>query len=206
MQDDNICINLLSVQINKYKDSVKSDNNFHVSAGVEIMSEKNVQLRVLSKTIKELALSFNKEDLKTNFDNRLIYQKMIYLLQSSGVSLGYGFTWYVRGPYSTGLTQALFDIDDETFKDAQNLEFVNNDEILRRIHKVRDNLEKYNNDPTYLEVLGSLVFIIKSSGKNMSDEELKKVLLQKKPALKDKPDINLTMDTALNNIEMYIQT
>jgi len=170
------------------------------------MSEKNVQLRVLSKIISELALSFNKKDLGKNFDKRLIYQKMIYLLQSSGVSLGYGFTWYVRGPYSPGLTQALFDIDDETFKDAQNLEFVNNDEILKRIHKVRDNLEKYKDNPTYLEVLGSLVFIIKSSGKYMQDEELKKVLLQKKPALKHKNDINSTIDTALNNIEMYIQT
>ena len=38
-----------------------------------------------------------------NFNNRLIYQKVIYLMQNFGLSLGYGYSWYVKGPYSPDL-------------------------------------------------------------------------------------------------------
>ena len=45
---------------------------------------------------------------KENFDDRLICQKKIYLLQSLGTDLGYTYNWYVRGPYSPSLTNYIY--------------------------------------------------------------------------------------------------
>jgi hypothetical protein len=43
-----------------------------------------------------------------SFDQRLALQKTIYLAQQMGVSLGYQFSWYRRGPYSADLTADAF--------------------------------------------------------------------------------------------------
>ena len=45
---------------------------------------------------------------KESFDDRLICQKKIYLLQSLGTNLGYTYNWYVRGPYSPALTTYIY--------------------------------------------------------------------------------------------------
>lgn len=43
-----------------------------------------------------------------SFDDRLMLQKTIYLLQQMGIHLGYPFSWYLRGPYSRDLTADAF--------------------------------------------------------------------------------------------------
>ena len=39
-----------------------------------------------------------------SFDDRLILQKAVYLAQQAGISLGYHYYWYLRGPYCRELT------------------------------------------------------------------------------------------------------
>jgi hypothetical protein len=50
------------------------------------------------------------------FDDRLILQKTVYLLQAAGVRLGYSFSWYHRGPYSSTLTRDAFAIVAESMQ------------------------------------------------------------------------------------------
>ena len=45
------------------------------------------------------------------FENRLILQKTIYLLQSFGVNLGYSFQWYIHGTYCPDLTKQGFELE-----------------------------------------------------------------------------------------------
>ncbi|MFO0938340.1 MAG: hypothetical protein U0798_17680 [Gemmataceae bacterium] len=45
-----------------------------------------------------------------SFDERLILQKAVYLIQSAGIRLGYRFRWYIRGPYSPEMTADAFAI------------------------------------------------------------------------------------------------
>jgi uncharacterized protein YwgA len=54
-------------------------------------------------------LGFDSVDMTSN-DNRIVYQKIIYLLQNYGVSLGYGYKWYIRGPFSSELQHDLIGI------------------------------------------------------------------------------------------------
>ena len=46
------------------------------------------------------------------FDDRLRFQKFIYLLQAHGVYLGYDFSWYLRGPYCSSLATDGFILED----------------------------------------------------------------------------------------------
>ena len=48
------------------------------------------------------------------FNERLIYQKTIYLAQAAGINLGYYYHWYLHGPYCSPLTSDGYDIKTET--------------------------------------------------------------------------------------------
>ena len=53
---------------------------------------------------KELGFAFD----IARFDDRLIAQKLVCLLEFRGIDLGYPCSLYVRGPYSPDLTKDLF--------------------------------------------------------------------------------------------------
>ncbi len=53
---------------------------------------------------KELGFQFD----ISRFDDRLIAQKLVCLLDLRGIDLGYSCSLYVRGPYSPDLTQDLY--------------------------------------------------------------------------------------------------
>ena len=43
-----------------------------------------------------------------SFQDRLVIQKAIYLLQQKGIKMGFGYGLHVRGPYSPSLTKEIF--------------------------------------------------------------------------------------------------
>jgi uncharacterized protein YwgA len=49
----------------------------------------------------------------SRFDDRLVAQKIVCLLDLKGIELGYTCSMYVRGPYSPDLTQDLFEFTNE---------------------------------------------------------------------------------------------
>lgn len=49
----------------------------------------------------------------SNIDDRILLQKKIYLAQDFGLPLGYGYRWYIHGPYSTTLSTAAYQIVPE---------------------------------------------------------------------------------------------
>ena len=62
-------------------------------------------------------------DSLKSLDDRILLQKKIYLAQDFGLPLGYGFGWYIHGPYSPDLTQAAFTIIPEGFDAVQERRF-----------------------------------------------------------------------------------
>ncbi len=58
---------------------------------------------------KELGFEFD----ISRFDDRLVAQKIVCLLDLKGIVLGYTCSMYVRGPYSPDLTQDLFEFKNE---------------------------------------------------------------------------------------------
>ena len=72
------------------------------------MNEKMKKL-ILGRILKRTG-NFNPNSYATSFDQRLIFQKTIYLLQAFGLYLGYVFSWYIRGPYSSELARKGYDL------------------------------------------------------------------------------------------------
>lgn len=46
-------------------------------------------------------------------DDRILLQKKVYLAQDIGLPLGYGYSWYIHGPYSPDLTAVAYQIIPE---------------------------------------------------------------------------------------------
>lgn len=44
----------------------------------------------------------------STFEDRLILQKAVYLMQAAGVHLGHYYQWYLHGPYSPSLTRDVY--------------------------------------------------------------------------------------------------
>lgn len=46
-------------------------------------------------------------------NDRILLQKKIFLAQDIGLPLGYGYNWYIHGPYSTDLTAVAYQVIPE---------------------------------------------------------------------------------------------
>jgi len=133
-------------------------------------------------------LIFQKLNLsKETFNDRLICQKKIYLLQSVGVDLGYEYNWYVRGPYSPSLTTYIYNNLD-MLKNYDFSKYALNHDAEKFIEKVNNLSQKKSldiSDASWYELLASLLFIHnnKMGWKITSDnpEDLYTMLIQYKP-------------------------
>lgn len=96
-----------------------------------------------------------------SFDNRIISQKKIYLLQQLGTELGYTYNWYIRGPYSPTLTTYMYNkLDMLAEKDFSNYRL--GKEHQENIKKVNLLSEFKSSDVSlaeWYELLASLVYI-----------------------------------------------
>ncbi|MBI5723275.1 MAG: hypothetical protein HZA50_04905 [Planctomycetes bacterium] len=99
-----------------------------------------------------------------DFEHRLILEKTIYLVQASGVNLGYFFQWYLRGPYCP-------DVADDGFAACAELAAGNNesnnwkldDNSAKNIQRLKDVIGDTSNTKALarnLELLASIHFLI----------------------------------------------
>jgi hypothetical protein len=113
---------------------------------------------VLHKLATELGLA------RDTMEARLRLQKTVYLLQSCGLHLGYGFSWYRYGPYSQELVydayRSLHAEKDKYAQQARSLRFSSNtDTWLTRFKKT---LGRRLGDAKQLELLASVSFVRKA--------------------------------------------
>lgn len=98
---------------------------------------------------------------KESFDERLVCQKKIYLLQSLGTNLGYMYNWYVRGPYSPALTTYIYaNLDVLASNDFSDYKLA---KMAEKNIQCVNNLEKKKrsdfNTASWYELLASLLYI-----------------------------------------------
>ena len=123
--------------------------------------------------------------LKT-FDERLISQKKIYILQSLGIDLGYSYNWYVYGPYAPTLANYMYN----------NLDLLNSSDfseytLAETVEKNIDMVESLGKGKpadlslaSWYELIASLLYIHnnRESWRINSDEEsLFNQLIESKP-------------------------
>lgn len=123
---------------------------------------------------------------KETFDERLICQKKMYLLEGLGTDLGYSYNWYVRGPYSPSLTNYVYNNlevlsanDFGQYKLSQTAE--------KHVEQVNSLLEQKKQDmgeAAWYELLASLFYISNNKQSWKIDdkkESLFDILMKYKP-------------------------
>ncbi len=112
---------------------------------------------ILWMLVTELGLA------RDSMEDRLRLQKTVYLLQTLGLHLGYGFSWYRYGPYSQELVYDAYRcLHVENHKHAQRAKSLafsaNTQDWLRRF---KGALVQELGDPRQLELLASVSFVRK---------------------------------------------
>ena len=161
---------------------------------------------VLSKCFHILGLE--RPNMK-KFDDRLRLQKIVYLLRGYGIHLGYGFNWYVHGPYSPKLADDGYAIDDDIFENGRDITLNDERRVTDSLNSFKDFIGEDNfKDPLYLEILASLHYIKKVAFNGRDDfEAISDWLISRKPYLKTQPhdtpiqDLMVSAYEKLSNFE-----
>ena len=95
------------------------------------------------------------------FRDRLVLQKTVYLLQAFGIYLGYRFTWYLHGPYSTQLTRDAFSLEPDW--SAHSPVYFTNDASEQRFRQFLQFVEPYRTNGLLLETVAPDDFRVQSS-------------------------------------------
>lgn len=143
------------------------------------MSDEKTKTWVLGGLLRRIG-NFEPDLFPTSFDARLVFQKTVYLLQAFGLYLGYRFTWYISGPYSTGLTRDGYGLVDK-FEKSSNVTF-KKEPSEARFNEFLRFLGDRKNDTKWLETLASIHFL-KSLYPEKRDKEIMHMILKKQPYL-----------------------
>lgn len=122
-----------------------------------------------------LKLLMDKLELGTSdFDQRLILQKTIYLLQHVGLDLGYRYNWYIHGPYAPMLTEDAFDISgNKTYYDKLVRKSSLSEDAMRRVKNFKSQFGDYLNKAKMLELLASLLYLGDRQGRSYARSKIR---------------------------------
>jgi len=100
---------------------------------------------------------FEPINFENDFNERLILQKTLYLMQCFGLYIGYGFSWYIRGPYSPALTKDAYSLvsDYEELPMVAFVRKVDEDKFEKFLSFLGNNL----NNEEWLECVASIHFL-----------------------------------------------
>lgn len=132
----------------------------------------------LAKTAGMIDEIFSLADHEFNveeFNDRLLAQKGVYLLNLARVGPVYNFTRYIRGPYSRDLADAYYKISEKNIAP----EHINIPEDVKSDLKyiLAQGLE-------YTEALATIL-VVAETNRNISGKELIETTIRLKPHLKD---------------------
>lgn len=109
-----------------------------------------------------------------NIGDRILLQKKVFLAQELGINLGYGYNWYIHGPYSPDLTSAAYKIipDGFTFLEEYHL---NHDarNIVDKVNNIQNENSFNLENVDWFELVASIAFWYKiKKDKNFVAEKI----------------------------------
>lgn len=106
-------------------------------------------------------------------NNRILLQKKIYLAQDIGIPLGYGYSWYIHGPYSTDLTAVAYQIIPEGNESIENKNFREPyASMIKKVNNLENDIERKGlkiSAVQWYELLASLAYWIKRESRTNED-------------------------------------
>jgi len=153
-----------------------------------------VEAKELGGLLKRIG-NYDSQLFEENFDQRLILQKTVYLLQAFGLFLGYRFNWYLRGPYSVEVARHGYELVD-LFDKLPEASFIE-EKAEERFKIYLKFISEYQENAEMLEILSSIHFIMKRA-KNITNDQLFRVMRSKIVTI-DRKNIEI----ALNILKGY---
>ena len=112
------------------------------------------------------------------FDDRLRMQKLAFLIQEVGGCGDFVYYWYVRGPYSPALTQALFEHEAQGHKNGPGP----SGQERKLADRVRSLVHGKTDDPLELELYASVWYLAPKGRLSKSDRaSIKMTMRRTKP-------------------------
>ncbi|MEI6796783.1 MAG: hypothetical protein WCK39_07945 [Methanomassiliicoccales archaeon] len=98
-----------------------------------------------------------------NFEDKLLIQKIVYLLSLQGLELGYPYGLYFRGPYSPALTRDIYD-------HGQELRYLESEYALSvpEVQKIEEFMDIMELRPAQLEVAATYAYFAYERGEAAS--------------------------------------
>jgi uncharacterized protein YwgA len=117
-------------------------------------------------------------DKMESFEGRLKLQKTIYLMQAFDLYIGYNFSWYIRGPYSTQLAKDGFALR-EVYNVIPSGRFTDL-KAEQRFASFLQFIDRYRNDADWLEIVASIHFLTKVYS-NLQRDRILSIVKNKQP-------------------------
>ncbi len=119
------------------------------------------------------------------FDDRLKVQKIIYLLQQTGINLGYSYSFYIYGPYCTGLARDAFQIT--SFSKIKDVGF-ENETVDDKFKEFVEKIGEHKNDVLWLEVASS-IHLMKKLYPERTKNKIIQTIKEKRSELNNKGEV-----------------
>jgi uncharacterized protein YwgA len=121
-----------------------------------------------------------------NVISRKRFQKAVYLGQLTGVDLGYRYSWYIRGPYSTDLTKDYYALASALESgDGPPEEKQLRPELAEKLRAIATLLrvpaDVLLNEPEWYELLASWHYLLRVS--RVSEDRARETMREQKPRL-----------------------
>ena len=134
---------------------------------------------------------------RDTFKERLKLQKVVYLLQASGIQLGYGFGWYKYGPYSQDLVNDAYTVLGSRKSEYERAESKGNwgfsDETEAEFTKFRGCLGKALDSLEELELLASVRFVKNMWLSDVEKEDFAEGFMKRKKKLCENHEVTPEM-------------
>ena len=119
-----------------------------------------------------------------SFAQRLLLQKRIFFVSMLGVNLGFGHSWYIRGPYSPALTRDAYAIQEARVK-GSSATLALPDDLTRKLDDIRSIFGAGWNDPQRMELLASICYLARTFRTNDVESLSDELVLRKGHFTKD---------------------
>ena len=116
---------------------------------------------------------FGKKSKVDDFQDKLVIQKVVCLLELLDFDMNYKFSMYVRGPYSPDLTADLYQNKEKVESLKSDYVFSNKEKsLITKVAQTSNNFE-----PAMLEIMATYTFLVQKKSLSSRDAtmELKKI-------------------------------
>jgi len=117
--------------------------------------------------------SLGKNIMMKEFEDRIKFQKILFLAQHYDIDFGYTFSWYLRGPYSKAAVKDGYSIQEQIQNAGSLLSIQKTTISEEKVRKFVELIKPFSDDPEWLEIASSIIYL---KNEDYEDEPITQVI------------------------------